>query len=88
MSDACEAVIERNHLNKNDIDRVIPHQANQRIISAVTQRLGAVSYTHLDVYKRQAQILAEIHCEIGQVFQNNHIILCCQFTDNPQFFLF
>ena len=20
--------------------------------------------------------------------QNNHIILCCQFTDNPQFFLF
>ena len=37
---------------------------------------------------RFAQILAEIHCEIGQVFQNNYIILCCQFTDNPQFFLF
>ena len=43
MSDACEAVIERNHLNKNDIDWVIPHQANQRIISAVTQRLGVPS---------------------------------------------
>ena len=41
--DACEAVIERNHLNKNDIDWVIPHQANQRIISAVTQRLGVPS---------------------------------------------
>ena len=43
MSDACEAVIEINHLNKNDIDWVIPHQANQRIISAVTQRLGVPS---------------------------------------------
>lgn len=39
MSDACEAIITRNNLNKDDIDWVIPHQANQRIISAVTQRL-------------------------------------------------
>ena len=39
MSDACEAVIERNHLNKNDIDWVIPHQANLRIIDAVAHRL-------------------------------------------------
>lgn len=39
MSDACEAVIARNNLSKEDIDWVIPHQANQRIISAVTQRL-------------------------------------------------
>lgn len=40
MSDACEAIITRNNLNKDDIDWVIPHQANQRIISAVTQRLN------------------------------------------------
>ena len=39
MSDACEAIITRNNLNKDDIDWVIPHQANQRIISAFTQRL-------------------------------------------------
>lgn len=39
MADACEAVMERNHLSKNDIDWVVPHQANMRIISAVTQRL-------------------------------------------------
>ncbi len=39
MANACEAVIERNHLSKDDIDWVIPHQANQRIITAVTQRL-------------------------------------------------
>ena len=39
MANACEAVIKRNHLSKDDIDWVIPHQANQRIITAVTQRL-------------------------------------------------
>lgn len=39
MSDACEALIARNNLSKEDIDWVIPHQANQRIISAVAQRL-------------------------------------------------
>ena len=43
MSDACEAIIERNHLSKDDINWVIPHQANQRIISAVTQRLEVPS---------------------------------------------
>ena len=40
MADACEAVMERNHLTKEDIDWVIPHQANMRIITAVLQRLG------------------------------------------------
>ena len=40
MADACEAVMERNHLTKEDINWVIPHQANMRIITAVSQRLG------------------------------------------------
>ncbi|MCO7113448.1 beta-ketoacyl-ACP synthase 3 [Bacteroides uniformis] len=40
MADACEAVMERNHLAKEDIDWVIPHRANMRIITAVSQRLG------------------------------------------------
>jgi 3-oxoacyl-[acyl-carrier-protein] synthase-3 len=40
MADACEAVMERNHLTKEGIDWVIPHQANMRIITAVSQRLG------------------------------------------------
>lgn len=39
MSSACESIIERNHLSKDELAWVIPHQANQRIISAVTQRL-------------------------------------------------
>ncbi len=43
MWDACESVIERNGLTKDDVNWVIPHQANQRIISAVGQRLGMPS---------------------------------------------
>lgn len=43
MSSACESIIERNHLCKDELAWVIPHQANQRIISAVTQRLEVPS---------------------------------------------
>nr|UWF95851.1 MAG: hypothetical protein [Bacteriophage sp.] len=32
--------------------------------------------------------MAEVHGKISQILQNNHIIQCCQFTDNPQFFFF
>lgn len=39
MSSACETLIEKNKLSKEEIDWVVPHQANMRIISAVTQRL-------------------------------------------------
>ena len=38
MANACEAVIERNHLSKDDIDWVIPHQANQRIIKTIARQ--------------------------------------------------
>lgn len=39
MSDACVKIAERNNLNKDNIDWVIPHQANMRIIDAVAHRL-------------------------------------------------
>ena len=39
MSDATAIVAERNGLNKDNIDWVIPHQANVRIIEAVAKRL-------------------------------------------------
>ena len=39
MSDACAAIAERNHLDKDNIDWIIPHQANLRIIDAVAHRL-------------------------------------------------
>lgn len=40
MSSASELVMKRNGLTKDDIDWVVPHQANIRIIDAVANRMG------------------------------------------------
>ncbi len=39
MSDDCELIAQRNNLTKEDIDWVVTHQANVRIIEAVAKRL-------------------------------------------------
>jgi 3-oxoacyl-[acyl-carrier-protein] synthase III len=40
MAEVCEKVLARNDVKASDIDCFIPHQANQRIISATADRLG------------------------------------------------
>jgi 3-oxoacyl-[acyl-carrier-protein] synthase-3 len=40
MTDMCEAVLERNGLQKSDVDVLLPHQANYRIIDAVGRRFN------------------------------------------------
>ena len=45
MANACGALLEKNGLSRDDVDVVIPHQANARIIGAVRDRL------HLDPAK-------------------------------------
>jgi 3-oxoacyl-[acyl-carrier-protein] synthase III len=40
MSSACADILEKNNLTAKDIDWVIPHQANLRIIDAVGEQLG------------------------------------------------
>lgn len=40
MTRVCQTVLERNGLSLNDVDLFIPHQANLRIIEAVSDRLG------------------------------------------------
>ena len=40
MADAAAEVVERNGLTNEDIDWVVPHQANLRIIDATAKRLG------------------------------------------------
>ncbi|MEN0053999.1 MAG: beta-ketoacyl-ACP synthase III [Mucilaginibacter sp.] len=40
MTDTCKAILERNDLTINDIDWLIPHQANYRIIHSVGDHLG------------------------------------------------
>ncbi len=40
MAGACADVLARRHLTADDIDLVVPHQANLRIIEAVAKRVG------------------------------------------------
>lgn len=40
MSDVTEQIANRNGLNKDNIDWIVPHQANLRIIDAVASRLN------------------------------------------------
>jgi len=39
MAEVCELILERNNLTKDDIQWLVPHQANKRIIDATTNRL-------------------------------------------------
>lgn len=40
MQEICESLLERNGLTIDDVDLLIPHQANRRIVSSVGERLG------------------------------------------------
>jgi 3-oxoacyl-[acyl-carrier-protein] synthase-3 len=40
MAEVCETLLARNNVKAGDIDCFVPHQANQRIISATADRLG------------------------------------------------
>ena len=40
MGDACEAVVAEAGLGLDDLDLIIPHQANARIVEAVVRRIG------------------------------------------------
>ncbi len=40
MAGACEKVMERNNLTNNDVDWLVAHQANKRIIDATANRMG------------------------------------------------
>lgn len=40
MSSSCRLIMERNNLEDKDIDWVVPHQANMRIIDAVARDMG------------------------------------------------
>lgn len=40
MADVSEAIMKRNNLTHNDVDWLVAHQANKRIIDATAQRMG------------------------------------------------
>jgi 3-oxoacyl-[acyl-carrier-protein] synthase-3 len=43
MADVCAEVMDRNGLSAEDVDYLVPHQANQRIIDATAKRMGLSS---------------------------------------------
>ena len=43
MADVCEEVLDRTGLEADDVDYLVPHQANQRIIDATAKRMGLSS---------------------------------------------
>lgn len=40
MADVCDKVMRKNKLEANDVDWLVPHQANKRIIDAASNRMG------------------------------------------------
>ncbi len=40
MADVCVEIMERNNLSADDVDYLVPHQANKRIIDATANRMG------------------------------------------------
>jgi len=40
MAEVCTEVMERNDLTNEDVQYLVPHQANQRIIDATAKRMG------------------------------------------------
>jgi 3-oxoacyl-[acyl-carrier-protein] synthase-3 len=40
MSDACELIMQRNNLTNEDVAWLVPHQANKRIIDAISNRMN------------------------------------------------
>ena len=40
MANASEEIMKRNNLSNEDIDFLVPHQANKRIIDATASRMG------------------------------------------------
>jgi 3-oxoacyl-[acyl-carrier-protein] synthase III len=52
MADVSEKIMERNNLTKDNIDWLVPHQANKRIIDATAQRIGLdESKVLVNIYK-------------------------------------
>jgi 3-oxoacyl-[acyl-carrier-protein] synthase-3 len=52
MADVSIKIVERNGLTRDDIDWIVPHQANKRIIDATAQRLGVEDKVMVNIQKR------------------------------------
>jgi 3-oxoacyl-[acyl-carrier-protein] synthase III len=52
IASACQAALEANHMTAGDVDLVVAHQANLRILEGVAQRCGLpMSRFYLNIHK-------------------------------------
>ena len=82
MRDACLEAIEKAGLTPDDISMVIPHQANVRIIDAITERLGIPNertFINLDKYGNTSAAAIAIALDeanrSGSIKKGDHILL-------------
>ena len=83
MSETCSEILERNQLQPKDIQWMIPHQANKRIIDAVGQAIGLEeSQTLVNIEKYGNTIAATIPLcmwENVEKFKKDDVILLTAF---------
>jgi 3-oxoacyl-[acyl-carrier-protein] synthase III len=81
MAGVTRALLERNRIGIDDVALFVPHQANQRIIDAMTDRLGAPASkvaVNIDRYGNTTAAtlplaLAE-HVESGRVKKGDRVV--------------
>ena len=74
MTEVCLEALEYNGLSKDDVDLVIPHQANRRIIDAVTEKLQIPSEkVFLNIHKYGNTSAASIPIAIHEAMESGRI---------------
>lgn len=74
MITSCETILQRNNLSIHDIDLIIPHQANLRIISAIAERLNTPFdriYTNVQRYGNTSA--ASVPLALYEAYKENAI---------------
>jgi 3-oxoacyl-[acyl-carrier-protein] synthase-3 len=82
MGKACVSVLEKEGLEKSDIDLVVPHQANLRIIDALARRLSAPKdkiFVNIERYGNMSAATAPVALveaiEEGHVHPGDNILM-------------
>lgn len=79
MARAAESVLEKTGLQIDDIDLIIPHQANQRILNAVRERLAAPEaklYSNVARYGNTSA--ASVGIALAEAFQEGRLTPGCR----------
>ena len=72
MSDGIKSIVENNGLNLEDIKLIVPHQANQRILDSVANRLNLPQGTVISTVNKHANTsAASIPLALNEALSNN-----------------